>query len=319
VNHGLVVELLISGVFLGTPLLLAGVGELLAEVSGVLNLGIEGMMLMGAVSAFWLSQTMSGPNWLVILVAVLVAAITGLLMSLIFGFLVITLRSNQTVAGLVLAIFGGALGLSSYLGQVGDLTGHAGRHVVSNINVFGLKSLPVVGPVLFNENVFVYGSWAVTAAVGIYLHRTIFGLRARAVGEDPASSDALGVSVTRYRYAHTLTGGALAGVGGACFSLAITTSWTNGLTAGAGWIALTLPILSSWRPALMPVAAYLFGITEGLGPVLQARNVVLPPELFSSWPYLATILALVLVSTTWSKGRIRAPAGLGIPYLREEQ
>jgi simple sugar transport system permease protein len=285
----------------------------------VFNLGIEGMMLMGAVVAFWLSQTLSGPAGVVLSISIAGGAGAGVMMSLIFAFLVVTLRANQTVAGLVLAIFGGALGLSSYLAAVFNLTGTAGRHTVSDIDVAGLKDVPVLGPIVFHQNLFVYASWVVAIGASVYLYRSRAGLRARAVGEDPAAADAMGISVTRYRYAHTLGGGALAGIGGACFSLAITTSWTNGLTAGAGWIALTLPILSAWRPLLVPLAAYLFGITVGLGPALQARGVALPPELFAAWPYLATIGALVLVSTTWRRGRFGAPEGLGVPYFREER
>jgi ABC-type uncharacterized transport system permease subunit len=317
VNNSLLVQLVVTGILSGTPLLLAALGELIAERSGVMNLGLEGMMLMGAVSAFWVSQRLGGPGGLVLVVAILVAGIVGLLMSLIHAFVTITLRGNQTVSGLALTIFGGAVGLSSYLGQVGNLTGHPGRHQLQNIDVFGLKDLALAGPILFNENALVYASWALVLIAAVYLNRTRPGLNLRAVGEDPSAAESMGINVIRYRYIHTLIGGVLAGVAGSSFSLALTPSWGQGLTAGAGWIALALVIFAFWRPGLVLLASYLFGAITGLGFILQTRGVQLAPELFSSLPYLMTIVTLVLVSSTWTKSRFGAPAALGVSYARE--
>jgi len=309
----------VSAIVYGTPLLFAGLGELLAERSGVLNLGVEGMMLMGAVTGFWASQRLGGPEWMVLAIAVLVAAGAGALMALIHAVVTITLRANQIVSGLALTIFAGVIGLSSYLGSVGHLGAKAGRHHFAAINVLGLKNAPIVGPILFHQNAMVYVSWVLVIAAATYLYRTRTGLYLRAVGESPQSADSMGINVTAYRYAHTLIGGALAGVGGAYFTLALSTNWTDGLTAGAGWIAIALVIFAFWRPDLLILGAYLFGAFSSLGFDLQARGVrVLPSEFYAALPYLMTVIALVVVSSSSVKRRLGTPAALGVPYVREE-
>jgi simple sugar transport system permease protein len=317
-NHGLAVEILMSGILYGTPLLIAALGELLAERSGVLNLGVEGMMLIGAVTAFWADQRIGGPGWLALTIALVVAAAAGALMALIHAFMAVTLRANQIVSGLALTIFGGSLGLSTYLGQVGHLSGSAGRHSLGLINVFGLDNLPLAGPLIFHQNLLTYGSWLLVVLVSLYLSRTRLGLHVRSVGEDPGAADAMGINVTRYRYGHTVAGGAFAGVGGACFTLAISPNWTDGMTSGAGWIAIALVIFAFWRPGLILVGAYLFGVITSLGFNLQARGVHLPSELFSALPYLMTIVVLAVLSTAWAKNRVGAPAALGEGYSRED-
>jgi general nucleoside transport system permease protein len=247
-----------------------------------------------------------------------VAALAGALMALIHAFLVVTLRANQIVSGLALTIFAGATGLSSYLGNDLNLADKPARHAFNPVNLFGLQKLPVVGPIVFGQPMLVYASWLCVIAVGLYLARTRPGLNVRAVGESPAAADAMGINVARYRYAHTIVGGAFAGVGGACFSLSITPQWVDGLTSGAGWIAIALVIFAFWRPELCLVGAYFFGAFAALPFTLQARGVTVAPELFQSLPYVATIAVLILVSTGWTKRRLGAPASLGIPYVREE-
>jgi simple sugar transport system permease protein len=318
INHNLAISITASAILFGTPLLLAGLGELLAERSGVLNLGVEGMMLMGAVTAFWASQRLGGPEWLVLLIALVVAAVAGGLMALIHAFVTITLRANQIVSGLALTIFAGVIGLSSYLGVVAHLGSKAGRHQFTAINVFGLKNTPVVGPILFHENALVYGSWALVILVSLYLYRTRTGLYLRSVGESPQSADAMGINVTRYRYVHTVIGGLFAGVGGAYFTLALAGNWTDGITAGAGWIAIALVIFAFWRPDLLLVGAYLFGGFSSLGFDLQARRIHLPSEFYSALPFLMTVAALVAVSSGSVRRRLGTPAALGVPYVREE-
>lgn len=317
-NHNIAIALTVSAIAYGTPLLLAGLGELLAERSGVLNLGVEGMMLMGAVAAFTVSQKMGGPSWTVLIVAVLAAAAAGGVMALIHAFLAVTVRVNQIVSGLALTIFAGAAGLSSYLGQVWKVGGQHGLHQFRRIDVLGLKDVPVAGPILFHQDALVYLSWVLVIVVSWYLYRTRAGLYLRSVGESPAASDAMGINVTRYRYAHTVVGGVFSGVGGAYFTLAIAPIWTDGLTAGAGWIAIALVIFAFWRPDLLLVGAYLFGLLSGLGFTLQTRGVHLPSEFFSSLPYVMTVVALVAASTGWAKRRLGTPAALGVPYSREE-
>jgi general nucleoside transport system permease protein len=327
VNNSLVVQVLAEALVYGTPILFAALGELLAERSGVLNLGVEGMMLVGATMGFWGVQRAPGPTALVLLLAVLTAACAGLVMALIHAYLVVSLRASQIVSGLALTIFAGGLGLSSYLGNDLGLADVPPKHQFSDIDVFGLKDVSVVGPILFHQSALVYASWALVLLVAFYLGRTRFGLNVRAVGESPGAADAMGINVTRYRYAHVLAGGALAGVGGACYSLAITPGWTDGdsLVGGTGWIAIALVIFAFWRAELCLVGAYLFGaLSGGLPTQIQARNYDIPaffktPEFLNSLPYLATIIVLVLVSTGLAKRRLGGPAALGVAYMREER
>jgi simple sugar transport system permease protein len=317
-NSSIAVAIAVSAIAYGTPLVLAGLGELLAERSGVLNLGVEGMMLIGAVTGFYVSQTLHGPGSAVLVVAVIAAGLAGAALALIHAFLSITVRVNQIVSGLSLTIFAGVIGLSSYAGQVWNIGGQHGLHQLSKMDLLGLSGLPVVGPIVFDQDAFVYFSWILVVLVTYYLYRTRTGLYLRAVGESPRSADAMGINVTRYRYVHTLLGGALAGLGGAYFTLAIAPIWTDGLTAGAGWIAIALVIFAFWRPDLLLVGAYLFGALSSLGFTLQANGVQLPSELFSSLPYLMTVVVLAGASTTLARRRIGTPAALGVPYVREE-
>ena len=318
-NNSLVVVVLASGVLYGTPLLYGALGELLAERSGVLNLGVEGMMLMGAVMGFWTVERMDGPRALVLLGAIGVSALAGAVMAAIHAFLVITLRANQIVSGLALTIFAGAAGLSSYLGNDLSLSGKPARYQFQEIFPNSLQNLPVIGPIVFGQSLLVYASWLCVLLVALYLTRTRIGLNVRAVGESPAAADAMGVNVKRYRYAHTLVGGAFAGVGGAAFSLSITPQWVDGLTQGAGWIAIALVIFAFWRPTLCLLGAYFFGAFTALPFALQGHGVTVAPELFQTLPYVTTIVALVLVSSRAARLRFGAPAALGLPYVREER
>jgi len=317
-NSSVAVATVVSAIAFGTPLLLAGLGELLAERSGILNLGVEGMMLMGAVTGFYVSQTLHAGVVLTLTAAVAAAALAGAAMALIHAFLAITVRVNQIVSGLALTIFAGIIGLSSYLGQVWKIGGEHGIHQFTRVNLFGLKDLPVVGPVLFHEDALVYLSWILVILASFYLFRTRIGLYLRAVGESPRTADAMGINVTRYRYVHTVIGGALAGIGGAYFTLAIAPIWTDGLTAGDGWIAIALVIFAFWRPDLLVVGAYFFGMLASIGYTLQTLGVRLPSEVFSALPYAMTVVALFVASASWASRRLGTPAALGVPYSREE-
>ena len=322
VNPSLVVQVLAQAVVYGTPILFAALGELLAERAGVLNLGVEGMMLVGATMGFWGMQRAPGPTGLVLLLAVLTGAFAGLVMSLIHAYIVVSLRASQIVSGLALTIFAGGLGLSSYLGNDLGLADAPPKHQFSDIDVFGLADTKVVGPIFFHQSALVYASWACVVLVALYLSRTRLGLNVRAVGENPGAADAMGINVTRYRYAHVLAGGAFAGLGGACYSLSITPGWTDGdsLVGGAGWIAIALVIFSFWRAELCLVGAYLFGgLSGGLPSALQAHGYKIKPEFLNALPYVMTVVVLVLVSTGLARRRIGAPAALGIAYVREER
>ncbi len=315
-NANLFIVIAASAIYYGTPVLFAGLGEVLTERSGVLNLGVEGMMLLGAVAASWTSSRLGGPGWLVLLLAVLAGILAASLGALLHAFAVITLRVNQTVSGLALTILAGGAGLSSYLANVWGLKNPA-KHQFGKLDVLGLADMPILGPLLFNHTLLTYLSWALVAASSWYLFRTRAGLHLRAVGESPQTADAMGINVVKTRYVHTLIGGALAGIGGVCFSLSIVPTWQDGMTAGRGWIAIALVIFGFWRPDLTMVGAYLFGAFASLSLTLQARGVKISPQLLDSLPYLMTIVVLVLVSGGWAKRRLGAPAALGVAYERE--
>jgi general nucleoside transport system permease protein len=321
INDSLLVVVLAQAVLYGTPLLYASLGELLAERSGVLNLGVEGMMLFGAAVGFWVTQRVDGSDASVLILAVAAAAGSGAAMAAIHAFLTITMRASQIVSGLALTIFAGGVGLSAYFGNELHLADLPATHQFSSLDVLGLGDLWVFGPILFDQSALVYASWVPTLLVALYLDRTRFGLNVRAVGEAPASADAMGINVTLYRYVHVLVGGAFAGVGGACYSLSITAGWTSGdtLVSGAGWIAIALVIFAFWRAELCLVGAYLFGGLAALPFALQAHDVTVTPEFLQSLPYVMTIVVLVLVSTTFARRRLGAPAALGRPYVREER
>ncbi|MGD0713570.1 MAG: ABC transporter permease [Gaiellaceae bacterium] len=320
-NNSLLIVLIASGVAYGTPLLYAALGELLAERSGVLNLGVEGMMLVGAVMGFWTVQRLHATTGVALVAAIAVAAVAGAMMAAIHAFLVITLRASQIVSGLALTIFAGVYGLSSYLGNNLNLADQPARHSFSAVFPSSMQKWPIVGPIVFGQNVLVYVSWACVVAISLYLSRTRPGLNLRAVGESPAAADTMGINVTAYRYVHTIAGGAFAGIGGATVTLAITPQWVDGITYGAGWIAIALVIFAFWRPELCLVGAYFFGALEALAPQLQARNIQLGPTVLwtSSLPYVMTILVLVVVSSGTARRRLGAPSALGNAYVREER
>jgi general nucleoside transport system permease protein len=316
INDSILVVVLASAVAYGTPLLYAALGELLTERSGVLNLGVEGMMLVGAVMGFWAVQRTDS-----LLLAILVAAAAGGTMALIHAFLVVTLRANQIVSGLALTIFAGAAGLSSYLGNDLNVAGQPAKHSFGPFLPHSWQNAKVIGPIVLAHSELVFASWVCVALVAVYLGRTRLGLNLRAVGESPAAADAMGINVAGYRYAHTIAGGAFAGVGGATFTLSITPQWVDGITGGAGWIAIALVIFAFWRPTLCLIGAYFFGAFSGIPFTFQARGILsgVPPELFQSLPYVMTVLVLVLVSSAGARRRLGAPAALGTPYVREER
>jgi simple sugar transport system permease protein len=319
-NNSLLVVLIASGIAYGTPLLFASLGELLAERSGVLNLGVEGMMLVGAVMGFWTVQRFHATSAASLVASMAVAALAGAAMAAILAFLVVTLRANQIVSGLALTIFAGAAGLSSYLGNDLNLADNPARHAFQPFLPNSMQNWPIVGPILFGQNALVYFSWLCVIAIAFYLSRTRPGLNLRSVGESPAAADTMGINVTRYRYVHTLVGGAFAGLGGATITLAITPQWVDGITGGAGWIAIALVIFAFWRPELCLVGAYFFGALQALAPQLQARNINLGPTVLwtNALPYLMTVFVLVVVSSGTARRRLGAPTALGVPYVREE-
>ena len=318
-NSNLLVIIAAAAIFYGTPYFFAALGELITERSGVLNLGVEGMMLIGGVTASWSSQHLGGPSWLVILLSITIGAISAGIVALLHGFLCITLRVNQTVAGLAITIFAGGLGLSSYFASVWHVAEKPATHQILKLNVFGLQDTPVVGPILFHQNILTYFSWVLVVVASFYLFRTRVGLQLRAVGESPQTADAMGINVVKYRYVHTVIGGLLAGIGGVYYALAIVPNWLDGMTKGAGWIAIALVIFGFWRPGLTLAGAYLFGAFSSLAQEMKTRNVAISSDILTALPFLATIIILVVLSGGWAKKRLGAPAALGVPYEREER
>jgi len=309
VNTIMWLDFLAATVQAGTPLLLAASGEMMTERSGVMNLGVEGMMLMGAVSGF-LVTVVSGNHWW----GVAAALAAGGLMALIHAFITITLRGTQVVSGLALAIFGS--GLSSFLGK--NYIGLPLSDRFNTLPVPGLAKLPVIGPILFQQDALVYISFILVAVLYLVLYKSSWGLALRAVGDDPATADAAGINVTRMRYLNTILGGALAGMAGAYLSLAFAPAWIENMTSGRGWIALALVMFGLWNPWRVMAGAYLFGGVEALTFRLQTAGVTISPLLLQMLPYLLTIV--VLVAAVRRKGEEAGPpAALGLPYHREER
>jgi len=313
----LLVSILTIAIRAGTSLVYATVGEIITERAGILNLGVEGMMIMGAVTGF-AAAFHTGSAWAGVATAVLV----GGLLALIHAFLTITLRADQTVSGLALTIFGS--GLASFLGQrLGPggtpLVGQVGPRF-DKIPIPGLASLPLVGPSVFHQDVLVYGMYLFVPVAWYFLYKTRPGLHLRAIGESPQTADAMGVNVFALRYLYTIVGGMLVGLGGAHLSLAYTPGWTENLTGGRGWIAIALVIFATWDPARAVVGALLFGGMNAVQFRLQAAGTTIPAAFLNMLPYAFTIVVLVLI-TWWEafRKRVGAPAALGLPYMREER
>lgn len=284
-----------------TPLIFAAIGELVTEKSGVLNLGVEGMMLMGAVAAFAVTLSTGSP-----LLGLLAAMAAGVFMALIFGLLTLTLLANQVATGLALTIFG--IGLSSFVGQ-----DYVGKPVsaIAAIDLGWLSDVPVVGPVVFGQNPLVYLALLVVGAVGWFLYRTRPGLILRAVGESHHAAHAIGYPVIAIRYGAVAFGGAMSGLGGAYLSLAYTPMWVENMTAGRGWIALALVVFATWRPWRVVAGAWLFGGVTILQLHAQGAGIAVPSQLMSMLPYIATIIVLVVISRDATRIRMNAPASIG--------
>lgn len=290
----------------GTPLLIVALGELITERSGVLNLGAEGTMAVGAIAGFAAAHA-SGSA----VVGVVAAMVAGMLMAAVFAYLVLTLLANQVASGLALAIFG--VGLSAFVGKPYE---SKTLSPVPPLHLPVLSDLPLVGPAVFGQQWIVYFSWLLLAGVIWYLFRTRSGLVVRVVGESPSSAHSIGYPVIRIRYLATLFGGAMAGVGGACLSIFQTPLWVEGMVAGRGWIALALVVFGTWRPLRVLAGAYLFGGVMIAQLFLQGSGtqVLIPSQFLSMLPYLATIVVLVVIARDPNTIRLNSPASLGQTY-----
>ena len=298
-------QIIITIATAATPLLIAALGELVVERSGVLNLGVEGMMVMGAVSGFAVALTTGSP-WL----GVMAAIVVGALFSLLFGFLTLTLVTNQVATGLALTLLG--IGLSGMIGE--SFVGQPGVKLGA-IYIPYLTDIPLVGRLFFGQDPIFYLSILLTFGVAWFLFRTRAGLTLRSVGDNHTSAHALGINVIGIRYLAVMFGGACAGLAGGFLSLVYTPQWIENMSAGRGWIALALVVFASWRPLRVLAGAYLFGAVS-IGQLhAQALGIGIPSQLLSSLPYLATIVVLVLISRNRRLTLINTPASLGRPFV----
>ncbi len=300
-----IILVLITVIGAATPLLLAALGELVVEKAGVLNLGVEGMMLVGAVAAFATAVGTESAG-----LAIIAAAFAGAVIALLFGLMTLTLQASQVATGLAITIFG--IGLSALIGAP-----YVGTPLkrLPQLQIPGLSDLPVVGPLLFSHDFLVYFAIAMVAALAWFLNRSRAGLVLRAVGESHEAAHAIGYHVIRIRYLAVMFGGAMAGLGGAYLSLAYTPMWIEQMTAGRGWIALALVVFAAWRPLRVLIGAYLFGGVTILQLHAQGGSLIdIPSQFLSMLPYIATILVLTFMSSGTMRNRLRAPACLGRPF-----
>ena len=298
-------EIVLTIITASTPLLLAATGELVVERSGVLNLGVEGMMVIGAVTGFAVAFATGS-----LLLGTLAAMTGGILLALLFGLLTLTFIANQVATGLALTLLG--LGLSGLIGE--SFVGQPGARL-PKLDIPGVSDIPFIGPILFGQDAIVYLSFALVATVSYALFRTRIGLVIRAVGDNHASAHILGYRVIPVRYLCVMFGGACAGLAGGYLSLAYTPQWIENMTAGRGWIALALVVFASWVPVRVLVGAYLFGTVTILGFALQGFGIGIPAQVLSSLPYLVTILALVVISGNRVLMRANTPACLGQAFV----
>lgn len=308
-EYGFIIGLIASAIQAGTPILYATLGEILCERSGILNLGVEGMMLIGAMTGFAVTLHTGSP-----VLGALAAIPAAGLMAAIHAFLTVSLQANQVVSGLGLTIFG--IGMSGFLGA--SLVGRKGAGFAP-IKIPLLGDIPFLGPALFHHDAMVYLAILLVPVTWYYLFKTRPGLTLRACGENPSAADAWGESVALTRYIHVILGGCLAGLGGAYLSLGYTHMWVENMVAGRGWIALALVIFGFWHPGKAALGALLFG---GVGVIqlrAQAAGANIPSSFMSMMPYLLTVIVLVLIMIRQRKtGRVDAPAALGLSFRRGE-
>ncbi|MEA4987240.1 MAG: ABC transporter permease [Anaerovorax sp.] len=307
------ISFLIAAVGAAMPLLYATMGELITEKVGNLNLGVEGMMLMGAVMGFSVGLHTGNPY-----LALLASLLAGAIGAAIYAVLTVSLMANQVVTGLTLTIFG--TGFSSFVGEhfMGTAAPAGIKALSTKIAIPGLYQIPVLGPILFHQDILVYAGYIMVIIVAIYLNKTKMGLNLRAVGENAAAADASGINVSFYKYAHIIVGGAMCGLGGAYMSLVTVPVWQANVVAGRGWIAVALVIFASWKPWKALVGAFVFGGLNILGLRLQSMGIHISQYLVDMLPYAATIL-IVIISTRKNRKEDMNPADLGVSYFREER
>ncbi len=310
-NEGtlLIYSILKRALISGTPLLLGTLGEIYTERSGILNLGVEGLMAIGAIGGFGITFITGN-----IFLGFIFAILFGIGLSLIHAFITITLKGNQTISGLALTMFG--LGVSGFWGKA-----YIGKSLsvrIEEIEIFGLSKIPFLGELIFKNDIILYLSWILTFLLWFILFRTKWGIIIRSCGENPLASDSMGINVNLVRYISVMIGGALSGLAGAYLSLVYTPMWIEGMTGGRGWIVIALTIFSLWNPSRAILSAYLFGGIYILQYILQLRYKI-SPNILLMLPYFVTLIVLLLSAEETIKKRIGAPKFLGEPYIKEEK
>lgn len=306
----LLISLLSGAIAYAVSVMYAGIGETFSERAGVMNLGVEGIMLMGAVSGY-----IAAVHTQNLFLSFMVVILTGAVFGLVFAFLTVTLQADQTVCGMAMLIFG--TGLSGFLGK--DVAGVAANLKFANFSIPLLGDIPFIGSVFFRQNLLVYAMYVIVPLSLFYIYKTKHGLYLRALGENPAALDSAGMNVFAMRYGYVIFGCAMMAVSGSCVSLANTNFWSSGMTAGKGWIAFALVAFSSWNPFKLTMGALLFGFISCLGSNLQIYLPGVPTEIYSALPYVATIIAFILTTGNFRKSHTAQPAALCKPYDRESR
>ncbi|MCG6202407.1 ABC transporter permease [Psychromonas antarctica] len=306
-DFDLFVNILYATIRTGTPLLLVALGEMVCEKSGVLNLGQEGMMLMGAVTGFIVVN-----HFDIVALGFVSAAIVGMLMAILFAVIVLFLNANQVATGLALTIFGS--GLSAFIGA--DYEGK----IITSLDSLALpilSDIPVIGHILFNQDLVVYFSFAMFVGIYLFFKKSRGGLILRSIGENPDAANVIGLSVLKVRFLAICFGGAMAGIAGAYLSIAYTPLWTENMTSGRGWIALALVVFASWRAERIILGAYLFGFASIIHLVAQGLGFAISSNLLAILPYAATIVILIMLSANKNKLKLYEPVSLGKPWFKK--
>ena len=306
----LLVAILSGAIVYAVSVLYAGIGETFTERSGVMNLGVEGVMLMGAMSGAYAAVKTQSLG-----IAMMVVLLTGAVLGLIFAFLTVTLQSDQTVCGMAMLILG--TGLSGFLGE--SIASKPVNLKFPKLPIPLLSDIPVIGDIFFEQNILVYLMYIILPLATFYIFNTRWGMKLRALGENPAVLDAAGEKVFAMRYGYVVMGSMMMAVSGAFVSLAQTNVWQEGMTAGKGWIAFALVAFSAWNPAKLAMGALLFGFISNLGSNLQIYLPGVPTEIFSAMPYIATIVVLIVSTGNFRKKHTAEPAALAKPYDRESR
>ena len=309
-STALLISIISTAIVYAVTVLYAAIGEIFAQRAGVMNLGLEGIMLMGAVSGYYIAVHRQSLG-----LAMVVVIIVGAVLGLVFSFITITLQADQTVAGMAMLSFG--TGLSGFLGK--ELTGVNANLAFGDLAIPGLSKIPIIGPALFDQNILVYAMYIIVPVAMIYLYKTRAGMILRALGENPAALDSAGYNVFALRYAYVTFGSVMTAVSGACVSLAMTNFWSDGMTSGKGWIAVALVVFAAWNPLIAVLGGLLFGAISIIGIDIQMYFPQIPTQFFAALPYIATIVALIFTTGSFRKKRSNAPAALTIPYDRESR